>query len=96
MIPVLERQVGAGRAVPPPSTATGLTSAEAAQRLDHYGPNEPVQVRRLSALAQFLRLFANPLVAILLVASVISALLGQLDVRTDSSVLPPVDRGRCL
>jgi Mg2+-importing ATPase len=55
----------------------GLTSAEAARRLAACGPNEPVQTRRRSALVQFLRLFANPLVAILLVASVISALLGQ-------------------
>ncbi|HUL75463.1 MAG TPA: magnesium-translocating P-type ATPase [Vicinamibacterales bacterium] len=55
----------------------GLTSSEAAQRLAQHGPNEPVPVRRLSAVAQFLRLFANPLVAILLVASAISSALGE-------------------
>ena len=58
-------------------TEEGLTSVEAAQRLTQYGPNEPVVVQRLSTLIQLLRLFANPLVIILLVASVISALLGQ-------------------
>jgi len=65
---------------PTPATAvaaSGLTSSQAARRLEQYGPNEPVHVRRLSAVAQFLHLFANPLVAILLVASLISASLGQ-------------------
>jgi Mg2+-importing ATPase len=58
-------------------TQAGLTSAEAAQRLAQFGPNEPVVTHRLAALAQLLRLFMNPLVAILLVASVMSAALGQ-------------------
>jgi Mg2+-importing ATPase len=55
----------------------GLTSAEAKKRLVQYGPNEPVQRRRLSALGQLARSFANPLVIILLVASAISGALGQ-------------------
>jgi Mg2+-importing ATPase len=50
----------------------GLSSAEAARRFAVYGPNEPAPVRRLSALAQLFHLFANPLVIILLVASVIA------------------------
>ena len=62
----------------------GLTSAEAARRLARYGPNEPVSVRRLSALVQLAHLFANPLVIILLVASAISALLDQ---RTDAVII---------
>src|SRR5262249_60794101 len=56
---------------------TGLSGAEAARRLVEYGPNEPVRVHRLSAVLQFLHLFANPLVLILLVASAISVALGQ-------------------
>ena len=55
----------------------GLTSTEAAQRLAQFGPNEPAVVRRLSTVLQLLRLFVNPLVIILLVASAMSALLGQ-------------------
>jgi Mg2+-importing ATPase len=58
-------------------TEPGLTSAEAARRLAQYGPNEPVRVLRFSALRQFVRLFANPLVLILLVAAVVSSALGQ-------------------
>ena len=49
-----------------------------------YGPNEPAPVRRLSAVVQFLHLFANPLVIILLVASAISASLGQ---RVDAVII---------
>ena len=59
------------------SAEEGLTSAEAARRLAVYGPNEAAPVRRLSAVVQLFRLFANPLVIILLVASAIAASLGQ-------------------
>src|SRR6476646_513494 len=59
------------------SAESGLTSGEAARRLAVYGPNEAVPVRRLSGLLQLVQLFANPLVIILLVASLISASLGQ-------------------
>jgi Mg2+-importing ATPase len=55
----------------------GLTSAQAAQRLAEYGPNEPVSVARLPALRQLLHLAANPLVLILVAASVIAAALGE-------------------
>src|SRR5713101_459748 len=55
----------------------GLTSVEATRRLAEYGPNEPAPVRRLSSVVQLLHLFANPLVAILLVASAIAGTLGQ-------------------
>jgi P-type Mg2+ transporter len=55
----------------------GLSSVEAARSLAAYGPNEPVPVRRPSAVVQLSRLFANTLVIILLVASVIAGSLGQ-------------------
>ena len=63
---------------------SGLTSAEAERRLAQYGPNEPVPRRRLSAIAQLAHLFENPLVVILLVASAISASLGQ---RVDAAII---------
>jgi Mg2+-importing ATPase len=62
----------------------GLTSDEAARRLAQYGPNEPVRVHRFSAVHQLLRLFANPLVLILLVAALVSSLLGQ---RADAGII---------
>lgn len=58
-------------------TEPGLTSEEAARRRQEYGPNEPVRVRRFSALRQLVRLLANPLVLILLAAALLSELLGQ-------------------
>jgi Mg2+-importing ATPase len=59
------------------TTERGLSGVEAARRLAAYGPNEPVPVRRLPAVVQLFQLFANPLVIILLVASVIAGSLGQ-------------------
>jgi Mg2+-importing ATPase len=58
-------------------TEQGLSGAEAARRLAEYGPNEPAPVQRLSAIVQLVRLFANPLVVILLVASAIAGSLGE-------------------
>jgi Mg2+-importing ATPase len=65
----------------------GLTSEEAARRLSEYGPNEPVTIRRLSVVSQIVRLFADPLVLILLVASVISAAVGQ---RVDAAIISTI------
>ncbi|GCE06529.1 magnesium-translocating P-type ATPase [Dictyobacter aurantiacus] len=56
----------------------GLSDAEAASRLERYGPNEPVATAKNTLLVQFLRLFLNPLVLILLCASGISIALGEI------------------
>jgi len=55
----------------------GLTGAEAAARLARDGPNELGRAKRLALVAQIGRLFANPLVTILLIASAVSASLGE-------------------
>src|SRR3977135_1068106 len=55
----------------------GLSSLEARQRLSEAGPNEPVTSHRASSLAQILFLFINPLAIILLIASAISAAVGE-------------------
>ncbi|HXA86789.1 MAG TPA: magnesium-translocating P-type ATPase [Candidatus Dormibacteraeota bacterium] len=57
---------------------TGLTSAEAEERLKQFGPNDPAPSRRHSALAELVLLFANPLVIILLIAAILSGFVGQL------------------
>ncbi len=59
------------------ATPAGLTTGEAKRRLRLYGPNSLVQESRFAGLLTFLRLFANPLVVILLVASGISLGLGD-------------------
>lgn len=59
------------------STPAGLTSCEAADRLVCYGPNLFHPQRKNALLFQFLSKFSNPLVIILLIASAVSALTGD-------------------
>ena len=59
------------------SSPSGLTTEEARKRLSQYGPNEPTVVRRAASIQQLLVFITNPLVLILLVASVITAILGE-------------------
>jgi P-type Mg2+ transporter len=59
------------------ATPAGLTTDEAKRRLRRYGANSLVQEPRFATLFSVFRLFANPLVIILLVASVISLSLGD-------------------
>lgn len=60
----------------PSYVSTGLSSSEAADRLKQYGPNEPAP-KSSAALTELLLLFLNPLVIILLIASLASAFLGD-------------------
>ena len=61
----------------PSQSNSGLSSEEARRRLAAYGFNEPIALHRSAPIFQFLRFFANPLVIILLIASVISAATGD-------------------
>jgi P-type Mg2+ transporter len=56
---------------------SGLTAAEASSRLDQYGPNILQPIRRRKIVWEFLARFRNPLVLILLGASGVSALTGD-------------------
>lgn len=66
------------------SSEQGLSNEEASKRLNKYGANDMTGLKQTAPLVQFLRLFANPLVAILLVASVVSAILGD---RVNASII---------
>ena len=55
----------------------GLSSTEAAERLKRYGPNRLQGATQRALVLQFLTHFKNPLVLVLLVASGISALTGD-------------------
>ena len=55
----------------------GLSTAEAERRLGQMGPNEPPSARRTAGIRQLAHFFVNPLVIILLLASIISAALGE-------------------
>ncbi|MGB7758313.1 MAG: magnesium-translocating P-type ATPase [Bryobacteraceae bacterium] len=67
-----------------PAAAIGLTSEEAAARLERLGPNDPTPRKRHSPVLDFLRLFLNPLVLILLIAAGLSAFLGE---PTDAGII---------
>ena len=66
----LERELGSG--------VGGLTSAAAAERLQRYGPNVIGAHRRYGLLRKAAERFRNPLVLILIVAALISALTGEI------------------
>ena len=68
----------AGKCPAPSSTPRGLTTEEAAARLAEYGLNLVVTHPRRRLVLDFLSRFANPLVLVLLIASGISALTGDI------------------
>jgi ATPase, P-type (transporting), HAD superfamily, subfamily IC/ATPase, P-type (transporting), HAD superfamily, subfamily IC/ATPase, P-type (transporting), HAD superfamily, subfamily IC/ATPase, P-type (transporting), HAD superfamily, subfamily IC len=59
------------------STPRGLTAAEAARRLDEFGPNELQASGRVSPWTILLEQFKNVLIVILLFATALSAFLGH-------------------
>lgn len=59
------------------SSPNGLTAAEAARRLEEFGPNEVQALHRVSPWAILLEQFKNVLIIILLLATVLSAFLGH-------------------
>jgi Mg2+-importing ATPase len=59
------------------TTDSGLTSQEAALRLLRYGSNDAAVQKRAPASLRLVRLLANPLVIILLLASALSAATGD-------------------
>jgi P-type Mg2+ transporter len=61
----------------PDQVERGLTTQEAKEKLAKVGFNEQAPARRAAGLIQVLVLFANPLVIILLIASVVSAFVGE-------------------
>jgi len=54
------------------STEKGLTSAEAAARLEQYGPNKLIEAKKRSNILRFFDQMKDPMIIILLVAAVLS------------------------
>ncbi len=75
----MARRAAGGPGLVPATSADpiGLTSAQAAARLREHGPNLPAPPPRFETLRELARYAANPLVLILLLASVLSAAFGQ-------------------
>lgn len=59
------------------SSATGLTTADAQQRLAEHGPNTIPGKRRRSLTVMLLRQFADFMIVVLLVAALISGIIGE-------------------
>ena len=55
----------------------GLSSEEAAKRLETYGTNEVVRGQKRSGIVEFLLHFRSPITLILIVSAIISAFLGD-------------------
>ena len=62
---------------PAPPATVGLSSAEAQRRLTEFGPNEIRREPATNALTLMVRQFASPVIWLLLVATVLSAALGE-------------------
>ena len=58
--------------------ARGLSAAEAGARLEKYGPNELKLERKVSPWTLFVHQFTNVLIIILIIATILSALVGEL------------------
>jgi Ca2+-transporting ATPase len=58
--------------------AKGLDSDDARQRLQRFGPNELREQRGPGLLQMFLRQFVEPLVLVLIVAAIVSSVLGEI------------------
>ncbi|TVQ67445.1 MAG: cation-transporting P-type ATPase [Balneolaceae bacterium] len=58
-------------------TTEGLSPAEAEERLNQYGPNKLPEGKKQSALIRFLLHFHNMLIYVLMIAAVVTALLGH-------------------
>ncbi len=60
------------------TSLTGLSIKEAEHRLDEYGPNELVHLKRLGFCADMFRRFKSPLVVQLFIIALVSGLIGEL------------------
>ena len=60
-------------------TSTGITTSEAEERLEKYGPNELEEKGKKSVFVIFLSQFADLLVIILIIAAVISMISGNVE-----------------
>ena len=55
------------------TSASGLTSAQAKERLEKYGPNKLKEAEKISTFRRFLNQLKDPMLIILMVAAVVSA-----------------------
>ena len=75
---IVWRETAAGLLTLLETQPAGLSSAEARLRLARFGPNDAANVKRTPLWMRFLARFGNPLIVILLIASLVSAATGDI------------------
>ncbi|HAM31859.1 MAG TPA: ATPase, partial [Erysipelotrichaceae bacterium] len=58
---------------------SGLTEAQAKERLEKYGPNKLKEAKKKSNLARFVDQFKDPMIIILLIAALISFVIAAIE-----------------
>jgi len=69
------------------ATDTGLTSKEAAKRLEKNGPNKLVEQKSKSLLARFIDQFKDPMILVLIGAAIVSGILAVLQNESFADVI---------
>ena len=59
------------------TSTAGLTTEEATKRLETYGSNDVAKREQVSIIIEFLSHFKSPLVIILVIAAIVSGILGE-------------------
>ena len=86
-VPTARAEPGAPAVTDSPTDATGLSSAEAAERLQRDGPNVVARLRPSSPARRLARQLVDPLVLLLLAALAVTVLVGDL---TDAVIIAVV------
>ncbi|MBQ3150612.1 MAG: cation-translocating P-type ATPase [Clostridia bacterium] len=69
------------------SHETGLSSAEAAKRLESFGPNKLAEGKKVTILQRFLKELSDPMIIILIVAAVISGITAAIENESFADVI---------
>lgn len=73
------------------STTDGLSENEAAKRLSENGKNKLKEAKSISVFARFMQQLKDPMIIILIVAAVISAVTGYFEARAAGEAFVPTD-----
>ena len=73
------------------STADGITEKQAAERLEKNGKNKLQEAKKISVFARFMAQLKDPMIIILIVAAVISAITGFFEAKEAGTSFIPTD-----
>ncbi|MCI6771500.1 MAG: cation-transporting P-type ATPase, partial [Oscillospiraceae bacterium] len=73
------------------SAPDGITEQEAAARLEQNGKNKLQEAKKISVFARFMAQLKDPMIIILIVAAVISAITGFFEAKQAGTTFVPTD-----